>query len=506
MPSFLTRIRGRSASSSKGSAGSCKGSAAGTEASVSDTDGIQSEVAEEPQTYTLAELLAAAPTTGTTCDESQLAVDPSLRYEVESPSYKWVQGYLKMYVQYEVHAKTSRGEEWTVHRRYKEFYWLRRQLVRICPAVVVPALPLRHKSLSGVRTPEQLQKRHRGLKSFLHNVSIHPVLRLANVFQDFLRVSKLNIKDDLPVGQKHMQYTGFLQMSKSKALTIHSSELGDATLGSLYEYVKVLTYELDQAQSLFTASIKARKEMATAMQGYSDAFRHMGAVHKGRVSGIVTDYANLTGDTASAMLTQGLEEEEKLQTSLEHWSLMVKSMHTVLVTRHTLAFVLRGAMEELNTLILRRRAAIDQAKTGNGAGDTEEQREAIRVAAQKVQEVRDMYLNFVAESDQDFIRVRMLQSASFMKIARCHTLIVDRMAGSVDAALSKSSNTEPMAKVTREEVETLHETPRLAQTCGGQLAIVTCAECMGFCPDRVSKCPNCGCDVSPDDNVSEHSH
>jgi sorting nexin-4 len=85
--------------------------------------------------------------------------------------------------------KTFQKPDFTVRRRFRDFYFLYRTLYREYPACAVPPLPDKHKMeyVTGDRFgPDFTQRRAWSLHRFIKRLTLHPVLRRAPLLAIFL--------------------------------------------------------------------------------------------------------------------------------------------------------------------------------------------------------------------------------------------------------------------------------------------------------------------------------
>ncbi|KAJ3436373.1 sorting nexin [Anaeramoeba flamelloides] len=85
--------------------------------------------------------------------------------------------------------KKSKGKG--VKRRYKDFLWLKNNLILKYPGVVVPAMP--GKKMTSKFSNEFIEMRRSKLEMFLNRISLHPILSQAQIFTDFLEKNVTNI-------------------------------------------------------------------------------------------------------------------------------------------------------------------------------------------------------------------------------------------------------------------------------------------------------------------------
>lgn len=73
-----------------------------------------------------------------------------------------------------------------VHRRFSDFSWLREELTRLCPGVIIPGIP--GQSMMNSMDPLMISKRKHVLKEFLNDILYSPIIRNQKAFIDFFVV------------------------------------------------------------------------------------------------------------------------------------------------------------------------------------------------------------------------------------------------------------------------------------------------------------------------------
>eukprot|EP00002_Diphylleia_rotans_P038439 TRINITY_DN8743_c0_g6_i1.p1 TRINITY_DN8743_c0_g6~~TRINITY_DN8743_c0_g6_i1.p1 ORF type:complete len:440 (-),score=105.63 TRINITY_DN8743_c0_g6_i1:286-1605(-) len=110
---------------------------------------------------------------------------------VDDPEKHGEDHQLSAYASYRISTRSNwsifASEEFFVRRRYTDFLWLRTQLVKTFPTVLIPPLPEKQRMDYLDRlSPEFLEKRRRFLEKFLIRISTHPKLRSHDDFHTFL--------------------------------------------------------------------------------------------------------------------------------------------------------------------------------------------------------------------------------------------------------------------------------------------------------------------------------
>ncbi|EDU50712.1 lipid binding protein [Pyrenophora tritici-repentis Pt-1C-BFP] len=108
---------------------------------------------------------------------------------------KELAGTQNQYVSYQVITKSFQKPEFSVRRRFTDFVFLWKQLSKEYPQCAVPPLPDKHKMeyVRGDRFgPDFTERRAHSLHRFLKRIALHPVLRRAVLFINFLESADWN--------------------------------------------------------------------------------------------------------------------------------------------------------------------------------------------------------------------------------------------------------------------------------------------------------------------------
>lgn len=139
-------------------------------------------VAEEPQAGPLADAVDLA---GIGDGVLECSVDSPLK---ENDGTK--DAYISYLVTTHTDFKTFQKSDFTVRRRFRDFFFLYKTLYREYPACAVPPLPDKHKVESYVTGdrfgPDFTQRRAWSLHRFIKRLTLHPVLRRASLLAIFL--------------------------------------------------------------------------------------------------------------------------------------------------------------------------------------------------------------------------------------------------------------------------------------------------------------------------------
>ena len=96
------------------------------------------------------------------------------------------------FVDFKVHTSTDferfASRDFFVRRRYRDFVWLRTQLMSSFPGAIVPPLPPADKPYKGDDrfSAQFVQRRQAGLELFLRRVAMHPALAKSDDLLTFL--------------------------------------------------------------------------------------------------------------------------------------------------------------------------------------------------------------------------------------------------------------------------------------------------------------------------------
>lgn len=94
-----------------------------------------------------------------------------------------------MFFRYKVTTSTNKSAfekgDIIVNRRYSEFAWLSKELSRVLPGCIIPALP--EKQVVGRFSSDFVEQRQRALERFLQRCAVHNELGQAKCFVNFLQ-------------------------------------------------------------------------------------------------------------------------------------------------------------------------------------------------------------------------------------------------------------------------------------------------------------------------------
>lgn len=180
----------------------------------------------------------------------------------------------EMYISYKVCVKTSRldvfqQESYEVWRRYNDFDWLHRQLLKAHPILIVPPLPGKQvaKFLSHM-TAEFIQDRKVSLCMFLTRLVEHPILTFDKHLKMFLTVSS----EDLAAEQAATINPGFwsgLSSSVQKATTSLWLRNPDQEFAKQMKYVSSLSEKLVALEKTENKLQEERNALVAANRDFS---------------------------------------------------------------------------------------------------------------------------------------------------------------------------------------------------------------------------------------------
>eukprot|EP00002_Diphylleia_rotans_P013268 TRINITY_DN258_c0_g1_i1.p1 TRINITY_DN258_c0_g1~~TRINITY_DN258_c0_g1_i1.p1 ORF type:complete len:434 (+),score=119.81 TRINITY_DN258_c0_g1_i1:74-1375(+) len=194
-----------------------------------------------------------------------------IEIKVDEPEKHGEDNPMTAYASYRVSTSSDwsvfSSNEVAVRRRYRDFVWLRTQLVKAFPTMLVPPLPEKQRMDYLDRlTPEFLEKRRRFLEKFLQRVSEHPKLRENEDFHSFLEAKSWAL-ETVKIG-KEEDYMGNIS-SLVKTLTA-KPKVVDEKFENLRHYVN----DLEERLTSIDKALQKIQKLKTELSG---AFAEMGA-------------------------------------------------------------------------------------------------------------------------------------------------------------------------------------------------------------------------------------
>lgn len=182
------------------------------------------------------------------------------------------------FAMYKIRTESSRREffprvDYEVWRRYRDFEWLREQLVLSHPTHIIPPLPGKqllkyfdHFSF------EFLEQRKKGLNKFLKRIACHPILTFNKIFMRFLTAKS----PELTTLQGSVQGKGVLS-SMSDMFADASVKLRlknpDEEFAAHTEYLDKLVAQLSTFETTTGKLYGERKEFLMAAKNFSPAIK-----------------------------------------------------------------------------------------------------------------------------------------------------------------------------------------------------------------------------------------
>ena len=183
-------------------------------------------------------------------------------------------------------------------RRYKDFLWIRSQLLEQFPGVIVPPIPPKSLSsavakFSALSDEEVALYRQRALLKFLYRVASIPQLAESPLFQRFLeydaeemkneRTGKVVVQDG-PVqpgikrslGRRFREFTFSLGGSASRSLKAGSE--GPDWLASITEYTDSIKNCMESLKEKVTSLSKRRRDLSKEVEKLGEAMAELSTV------------------------------------------------------------------------------------------------------------------------------------------------------------------------------------------------------------------------------------
>lgn len=186
------------------------------------------------------------------------------------------------YISYKICVKTSRldifqQEVFEVWRRYSDFDWLHRQLLKAHPTLIIPPLPGKQVSkFISHMTPEFIRDRKLSLCAFLTRLAAHPIL----TFDEYLKLFLTASSDELTTKQAATASSGFwsgVSSSVQKATTSLWLRNPDQEFAKQLKYVNNLSEKLatlektgNKIQEERSALVAANKDFSPVVNTWAD--------------------------------------------------------------------------------------------------------------------------------------------------------------------------------------------------------------------------------------------
>eukprot|EP00755_Sulcionema_specki_P036505 Sspe_Gene.107081::Locus_85151_Transcript_1_1_Confidence_1.000_Length_1363::g.107081::m.107081/K17917/SNX1_2; sorting nexin-1/2 len=206
-------------------------------------------------------------------------------FRVAEPEKK-AGGVLSYWV-YHVHTKTSlpkfSQKELIVVRRYKDFNWLRDQLVAQYPGVIVPPIPEKaiagsiEKMMGGNDPSALVEYRMRAMRKFLVRVGAHPQLQHSDTFREFLELGEVEFQKRVKEGSAKKDPIEMPQWLRLKGVLKKAPPPADThRWDDTLDYFTQLSSQLTSLRDKFEMTAKRRRENGEGLLSFGRAFVRAG--------------------------------------------------------------------------------------------------------------------------------------------------------------------------------------------------------------------------------------
>lgn len=338
---------------------------------------------------------------------------------------------MNAYVSYKVNTRTNLPQfehgQLAVVRRYSDFVWLRAQMMKVYPGIIVPPLP--EKLMVGRFSEDFVEGRRRALERFLMRVSIHHILRDCEHFKLFLeqseqsfsnmkRASKSQSKAASSI-MKGPSKKGFWDMLSNASHTIQN-KIGagkrrdktdqDVVFDEVANYVSGLEQQLSGAYKSTQSMVSNHRDSASCLYEFGLAFTLLGSTENNSNLGGALAELGRTADAVSALSNEQADKEGlMLEDPLRDYVRIVGSVRVALHERAKRVEKYEVALAdlEIKKATVQRLVSHDSRSVGKVA-TAQQQVNNAETQLQKAKEMMDLVTERVlAESDR-FKREKMV--------------------------------------------------------------------------------------------------
>ncbi|XP_065905647.1 sorting nexin-30-like isoform X2 [Dysidea avara] len=179
----------------------------------------------------------------------------------------------ELFISYKVCVKTTRlssfeQESYEVWRRYNDFDWLRRQMIKTHPSLIVPPLPGKQLSkLLNHLSPEFINNRKLALVTFLTRLVEHPILTFDKYLKIFLTASSEQFARE-QVGSINSSFWSGLSDSMQKATASLWLRNPDQDFAKHMKYASNLSEKLAAVERAGNKLQEERNALVTANRDF----------------------------------------------------------------------------------------------------------------------------------------------------------------------------------------------------------------------------------------------
>ncbi|CAI6284132.1 unnamed protein product [Periconia digitata] len=261
----------------------------------------------------------------------------------------------------------------SVRRRFTDFVFLWKQLIKEYPQCAVPPLPDKHKMeyVRGDRFgPDFTQRRAHSLHRFLKRMTLHPVLRRAALLISFLesadwnqhmrgRSSRSTSASDQTAGSG-----GFVDViTESLVNTFSKVHKPDRRFIEVNERANKLTEDLSNVEKVVARVARRQGDLEQDYSDLATQCQKLITLEPG-VEGPLTSFASSVATTAQGFKTLRDNTDQNYLTSLRDMDAFVTALKTLLRTRE----VKQLDFEALTDYLAKSAADRDSLASQHGAG------------------------------------------------------------------------------------------------------------------------------------------
>lgn len=263
------------------------------------------------------------------------------RFGIHISEPKWHKGIGSYFVRYKITVSTDKNaypnREYSIYRRYNQFYWLYNELSFQFPGVIIPGLP--EKNYVDHFTDELIESRMRGLEKFIKRIENHPCLSESTLLRNFLTTDEetLRIFMEEANASKPTMFTQISNWVESKIMEYQNSGLvkaerleKDYFVDALRENVMTIEKVSEVISSRSKTLKKCNKAIAKQCNKLSYDFNSLSHSEiTGSDSNLaISEFANMF-DKASAMHKHHIDVQ-----AVEFVGMLAESLQSVKSAKH----------------------------------------------------------------------------------------------------------------------------------------------------------------------------
>lgn len=304
------------------------------------------------------------------------------------------------HVVYTVNVLTNRPEfnvtDFSVIRRYSDFYWLKEMFNFHYPGAIVPHLP--EKSLTNRFSPEFVEKRRLELEKFVINLSVHPELSGTPMLVKFLTASE----DELAVYKEQQREeiaqrtlgTGIMKwienLGSSKETVLEQSVV-DEEIDSIRDYATQLKELMENVTKNASDLTDRLFQNSDKMQAMSESMTILAQAENSSEENDLVTVLSSTSNTLSVVSAQLEREAEK--TNLEFFEPLKDNYNLILALLSALDVraELRNTYEQAVRQLHAKQASLQKYVEGHPTATEDEKARSLSEEVEKAEEFVNFY-------------------------------------------------------------------------------------------------------------------